>query len=64
MERNGKEVAVLLNDVWNSAVVKCEYGRSRILWIKFKFSRVKACEVMGYGPTEGDSEEKRTTWIV
>ena len=30
---------------------------SRILWIKFKFSRVNVCVVVGYGPNEGDGEE-------
>ena len=32
--------AVLLNDVWHSAVVKYGCVSSRIPWIKFKFSRV------------------------
>ena len=43
MERAREGVAVLLNDVWHSAVVKSGYVSSRILWIKFKFSRVKVC---------------------
>ena len=34
------------------------YVSSRILWIKLKFSRVKVFVVVGYGPTEGDGEEK------
>ena len=41
MERARERMAVLLNDVWHSAVVKSGYVSSRILWIKFKFSRVK-----------------------
>ena len=41
MERAREGVAVLLNDVWHSAVVKFGCVSSRILWIKFKFSRVK-----------------------
>ena len=38
MERARKGVAILLND----------FGciSSRILWVKFKFSRVKVCEVV------------------
>ena len=40
MERAWEEVAILLNDVWHSGCVS-----SRILWIKFKFSRVKVCVV-------------------
>ena len=55
MERAREGVAVLLNDVWHSAVVKYGYVSSRILWIKFKFSVVKTCVVVGYGPTEGDN---------
>ena len=37
-----------------------KYGcvSSRILWIKFKFSRVKVCVVVGYGPNEGDGKER------
>ena len=34
----------------------------RILWIKFKFSRVKVCVVVGYDPNEGDSEERDRFW--
>ena len=40
MERTREGVAVLLNNVWHSAEVKYGYVSSRILWIKFKFSRV------------------------
>ena len=38
MERAREWVAILLNDVWHSAVVDFGCVRSRILWIKFKFS--------------------------
>ena len=31
---------------------------SRILWIKFRFPRVKVCVVVGYAPNEGDGEER------
>ena len=50
MERAREGMAVLLSDVWDSARVKSGYVSSRILWIKFKFSRVKVCVVVGYGP--------------
>ena len=60
MERAREGVAVLLNDVWRSAVVKFGCVSSRIPRIKFKLSRVKVCVVVRYVPNEGDSEE--TTW--
>ena len=62
MERARKRVAVLFNDVWHTAVVKYGYVSSRILWIKFKFSRVKVCVVVGYSPNEGDDEERDRFW--
>ena len=40
MERAREGVAVLLNDVWHSAVIDFGCIGSRI---KFKFSRVKVC---------------------
>ena len=55
-------MAVLLNNVWHSAVVKSGYITSRVLWIKLKFSRVKVCVVVGYGLTEGDGEERDRFW--
>ena len=58
LERAREGVAILLNDVWHSAVVDFGSVSSRILWIKFKFSRVQVCVVVGYGPTEGDGEER------
>ena len=57
MERAKEGVAILLNDVWHSAVVDFGCVSCIILWIKFKFSRVKICEVVGYGPSE-DGEER------
>ena len=36
--------------------------RSRILWIKFKFSRFKVCVVVGYCPNEGIGEERERFW--
>ena len=53
MERARKGVAIVLNDVWYSAVIGSGCVSSRILWIKFKFSRVRVCVVVDSG----------TTWI-
>ena len=61
-ERAREGVAILLNDVLHSAVVDFECVSSRILWIKFKFSRVKVCVVVGYESTEGDGEERDRFW--
>ena len=64
-ERAREGVAVLLNDVWHSAVIDFGYVSSRILRIKFKFSRVKVCVVVEYGPNGGIGEEGRgsgMTW--
>ena len=36
MEKAREGVAILLNDVWHSGVVKYGCVSSRILWIKFK----------------------------
>ena len=41
IERNREGVAILLSDVWHSGVAKSGNISLRILWIKFKFSRVK-----------------------
>ena len=43
MERAREGVAVLLNDVWHSGMVKYGCVSSRILWLKFTFSRIKVC---------------------
>ena len=37
---------------------KTGYDNSRILWIKLKFSRVKFCVVLWYGPNDGGGEER------
>ena len=58
MERAREGVAVLLNEVWHTAVLKYGCVSSRIHWIKFKFSRIKVCVVVGYRPNEGDGEER------
>ena len=44
VERAREGVAILLNDVWHSAVVKSGYVSSRIIWIKFRYSRVKVSD--------------------
>ena len=64
MERAREGVVVLFNDVWHSSVVKSGCVSSRILWIKLKFSRVKFCVVVRYGPSEGDGKERdlEMTW--
>ena len=56
MERTREGVAILLNDMWHSAVVNFGCVSSRILLIKFTFLRVKVCVVVGYGPNEGYGE--------
>ena len=58
MERAREGVGILLKDVWLSAVIDFGCVSSRILWIKFKFSRVKVCVGVGYGPNEGVDEER------
>ena len=62
MERARKRVAVLLNDAWHSAVVKSGCVSSIILLIKFRFSRVNICVVVGYGANEGDGEGRDKIW--
>ena len=52
----------LLNDMWPSTVIDFYCVSIRILWIKFKFSRVKVFVVVGYGSNEGDGEEWDKFW--
>ena len=56
IEKSREVLAVHFNDVWHSVVIEFECVRIRILRVKFKFSRVKVCMVVGYGPTEGIGE--------
>ena len=49
-ERVREGVAILLNDVWHSAVLDFGCVSSRIMWIKFIFPRVKICLVVGVAP--------------
>ena len=58
MERDMEGVAILLNDEWDSAVIDFGCVSSRILWIKFRFSKVNVCVVVGYGPSEGGGKER------
>ena len=51
-----------MSDVWHNAVIDYGCVSSIILRIKFKFSRVKIFVVVGYGPNEGDGEERDTFW--
>ena len=48
--------------MWHSAVIDFGCVSSRVLWVKFKFSMVKVCMVVGYGPNEGDGEERDRFW--
>ena len=63
MERAREGVAVLLNDVWLSAVMDFGCVSSRILSIKFKFSRVKVCVVVGYVPKKEMVKKVTGLWI-
>ena len=58
MERGREGVPILLNDVWHSQVVDFGCVSSRILRIKLKFSRVKVCVVVGYGPNEDEERDR------
>ena len=62
MERAREGVAFLLNDVWLDAVIDFGCVSFKILWIKFQFSRIKLCLVVGYGPIEGNGEEWERFW--
>ena len=50
MERAREGLAILLNDMWHSAVIDFGCISSRIIWIKFKFSKVNLYLVVGNGP--------------
>ena len=57
MESASEGVTILLKNMWQSVVIDFGCVSSRILWIKFRFSRVKFCVVVGYDPNEGNGEE-------
>ena len=44
------------------AVIDFGCVSSRILWMNFKFSRIKVCVVVEYSPSEGDGEERDRFW--
>ena len=62
MERAREGGAILFNDVWHSALIDFGCVRSRILWIKFRFSRIRVCMVVGYGSNEINGEERGRFW--
>ena len=45
-----------------TALINFRCVRSKILWVKFRYSRVKLRLVVGYGPIEGNSEEGNIFW--
>ena len=51
-------VAILLRDVWHTSLIDFGCVSSRILWVKYKFLRVKVRVVVRYGRNEGDGEER------
>ena len=65
MESAREGVAILLNDVWHSAVVAFLCVSYRTIWIKFRFSRVKVCGVVGTVPMKEmmkKGTDSGTTW--
>ena len=66
IERVKDSVVVLMNDVRHNAVIDFGCLSYRILWVEFKFSRVKVCVVAVYGHSEGDLDSGMTwtgLWI-
>ena len=58
-------MAILLNKMWHGVVIDFGFVSSRILWTKFKFSRVEVCVVVKYGTSEGECKERRKEyWIL
>ena len=43
-------------------MVDLECVSSRILWIKFNFSRIKVCVVVGYKPSKENGEKGDRLW--
>ena len=54
-------LGVSLNGEWDSAVIGFGCVSSRILWVKFRFSKVKVC-VMVSVPPEEEAEKKEKFW--
>ena len=44
------------------AVVELLYVNCRILWVTFRFSKIKLCVVVGYGSTKRYGEERKWIW--
>ena len=61
-ERIGEGIAVLLNNVWYSAVVEFRYVNSRTLRVKIRFSWVKVCTAVANGPTKREDQERKRFW--
>ena len=55
-------MAILMNDMWHSAVNNFGWVICRTLWVKFKISRINVSKVVAYGPTKGDVEEREKFW--
>lgn len=55
-------VVVLMSDLWHKYMVKFVNVSSRILIVKYKFERVKVCEVVTYGSSEGSEDEEWMTY--
>lgn len=53
-------------DLWYKAMVDFVCVTTRILIVKFKFEKGKACLVLTYGTFEGDVEEMipRIIWMI
>ena len=62
LKRNGEVSWYGVNGIIAS-VQEMESASSKILCMKFKFSMVKVCVVVWYGPNEGDGEERDRFWI-
>ena len=62
MERVRADMTILLIDVGHSIVIGLGGISSKTLWINFKFSRVKICVVIWYGPSKGEFEERERFW--
>ena len=65
IERDREGMAILLNNVQHTKVRDCRCVKSRILWIKFRFSRVKVSVVVRCGRTKGKVKKgrgSRMTW--
>ena len=55
---------ILLNDVWHIAIINFGCVSFKILWIKFKFSRVKIYVVVGYGFSEKHGKVERKSRLL